>query len=38
LETIADLPWGIFDQENKDLDNAKKVLDADHFGLETVKK
>lgn len=38
METIADLPWGIFDQENKDLDNAKKVLDADHFGLETVKK
>lgn len=38
LETIADLPWGIFDQESKDLENARKVLDNDHFGLDLVKK
>lgn len=38
LETLADLPWGKYDEENKDLDNAWKVLDADHFGLDTVKK
>lgn len=38
LETLADLPWNKFDEENKDLDNARKVLDTDHFGLDVVKK
>lgn len=38
MDTLADLPWGKFDEENKDLDNAWKVLDSDHFGLDVVKR
>jgi ATP-dependent Lon protease len=38
VELIADLPWGEFTKDNFDLVKAKKVLDADHFGLEKVKE
>jgi ATP-dependent Lon protease len=38
VELLADLPWGEFTKDNFDLAKAKKVLDADHFGLEKVKE
>src|SRR5207237_2022872 len=34
LEWILTLPWGMFTEDNLDLDNARKVLDADHFDLD----
>ena len=37
LEWIITLPWNTFTEDNLDLDNARKVLDADHFDLEKVK-
>jgi len=37
LETMLDLPWNEYSEDNFNLKNAKKVLDSDHFGLETVK-
>ncbi|WP_439490613.1 endopeptidase La [Algoriphagus sp.] len=37
-ETMVDLPWNEFTQDNFDLNHAKKVLDSDHFGLEKVKE
>jgi len=37
IETMLDLPWNEYTDDNFNLKNAKKVLDADHFGLETVK-
>ena len=37
LEWILTLPWGIFTEDNLDLDHAREVLDADHFDLEKVK-
>ncbi|MCB0375726.1 MAG: LON peptidase substrate-binding domain-containing protein, partial [Sinomicrobium sp.] len=36
LETIADLPWGIYTEDNHDIKKARKVLDKEHFGLEEV--
>lgn len=38
LETVIDLPWNTIKKENMDLRHAHKVLDADHYGLETVKE
>lgn len=38
LEWIADLPWTVESEDNLSLDNARAVLDADHYGLEKVKK
>lgn len=37
-ETLLELPWGEFSKDNFDLKRARKVLDADHFGLEKVKE
>lgn len=38
LETLVQLPWGEFTEDNLDLHHAQKVLDEDHFGLEKVKE
>lgn len=37
LQTLAELPWGIYDPENLDTAKAQTILDRDHFSLETVK-
>ena len=37
IETMLELPWNEYSDDNFNLRNARKVLDADHFGLETVK-
>jgi ATP-dependent Lon protease len=37
LEWIITLPWGTYTEDNLDLDNARKVLDDDHFDLDKVK-
>ena len=37
IQFMLDLPWGEMSQDNLDLKHAQKVLDEDHFGLETVK-
>lgn len=36
-ELMVDLPWNEFTEDDLDLKRAKKILDADHFGLEKVK-
>ena len=38
LDTILDLPWNKETKERLDVKAAAKILDEDHFGLETVKK
>jgi ATP-dependent Lon protease len=37
IETMLELPWNEYTKDNFNLKNAKKVLDKDHFGMETVK-
>lgn len=37
LELMLDLPWEKFSKDRFDLKRAKKILDADHYGLEKVK-
>ena len=37
LTFMLDLPWGEMSEDNLDLQNAQKVLDHDHYGLDTVK-
>ena len=38
VQTLLDLPWGYYTEDNLDLNNARKVLDDDHFGLDEVKE
>ncbi len=37
LETIAELPWGIYSEDNNDIKHAREILDRDHYGLDEVK-
>jgi len=37
LEWIADLPWSNFSVDSGSLDEAEKILDADHFGMKKAK-
>jgi ATP-dependent Lon protease len=38
LDTMFALPWNKATVDNLDLHKAKKILDADHYGLEKVKE
>jgi ATP-dependent Lon protease len=37
LDWLTALPWGKFSTDSYDVEEAKKVLDRDHYGLEDVK-
>lgn len=37
LDTCLELPWNKRTKERVDIEVARKILDADHFGLEKVK-
>jgi ATP-dependent Lon protease len=34
IEWMADLPYTISSPENFDMENAKKILDSQHFGMK----
>jgi ATP-dependent Lon protease len=36
-EFMLELPWGEYTKDNFNLKRTKKILDADHYGLEKVK-
>ena len=38
LRELIELPWNHCSTDNLDLNHAKEILDADHFGLEKVKE
>lgn len=38
IETLLELPWNKESKDNKDLKNAERILDEDHYGLEKVKE
>ena len=38
LDLILDLPWSEYSKDNFSLENAKKVLNNDHYGLDDVKR
>lgn len=37
LDWIVSLPWGVYTEDNLDLDHVRTVLDEDHYGLDKVK-
>lgn len=38
LDTVLGLPWNQVTKDNLHLDNARRILDKDHFGLDDVKE
>jgi len=37
LDYMTELPWGVRSTDRLDIDEARRILDADHTGLEDVK-
>ena len=38
LDVLTDLPWGHHAEDNRDIRQARRILDAEHFGLDDVKE
>jgi ATP-dependent Lon protease len=38
MELVLDLPWDTVTEDNLDLQNARRVLDEDHYGLKDIKE
>lgn len=38
LDTVLELPWGVYTEDNDNLADAQMVLDEDHYGLQKVKE
>ena len=38
LQTMVNLPWGEYTEDDLDLSRAQKILDKDHYGMEKVKE
>jgi ATP-dependent Lon protease len=38
MELVLDLPWDDVTEDNLDLQNARMVLDQDHYGLKDIKE
>jgi ATP-dependent Lon protease len=38
LDVLTDLPWGHNAEDNRDIRQARAILDAEHFGLDDVKE
>ena len=34
IETLLEMPWDKVSEDNNDLENAEKILEEDHYGLE----
>lgn len=38
LQLMLELPWNEYSQDNYDIKRAQKILNEDHYGIETVKE
>lgn len=38
IETLLELPWNKSSKDNKNLGDAERILDEDHYGMEKVKE
>ncbi len=38
LDTLIALPWSKLDEESIDIERSRGILDADHYGLDRIKK
>ena len=38
LNTMLELPWNVYSEDNYDMQHAKEILDRDHYGLDKVKE
>lgn len=38
IETVLELPWNKLTKDNLSIENARKILDQDHYGLDKIKE
>lgn len=38
IETLLELPWNKASKDNRNLEDAERILDEDHYGMEKVKE
>lgn len=38
IETLLELPWNKVSKDNRNLEDAERILDEDHYGMEKVKE
>lgn len=38
IETLLELPWDKSSKDNRNLEDAERILDEDHYGMEKVKE
>lgn len=38
IDLVGDLPWGVYSKENTSIENARNILNQDHYGIEDVKE
>jgi ATP-dependent Lon protease len=38
IDVVLSIPWGKYSQDNLDIENARTILDRNHFGLDEVKE
>ena len=38
LDTLLELPWNDYSEDNYDIHHAQEILDKDHYGMEKVKE
>ena len=38
LQTLVNLPWGEYTEDDMDLKRVQRILDRDHYGMEKVKE
>ena len=38
IETLLELPWNKSSKDNRDIRNAERILNEDHYGMEKVKE
>lgn len=38
IEYMLELPWDVYDPSDIDISKARRILEADHYGMEDVKK
>ncbi len=38
LDKVLELPWGVFTEDEFSVENTRKILDEDHYGLQKVKE
>ncbi|MDO4941634.1 MAG: endopeptidase La [Lachnospiraceae bacterium] len=38
IETMLEMPWNKYQEENRDMKNAAQILEEDHYGLDKIKE